>query len=312
MLKYPSMANGKDYYKILGIDKNASEEDIKKAYRKLAREHHPDVVSEKDKEAAERRFKEINEAYRVLSDPEKRKMYDRFGTAEPGKGFGGFGEGFGRGGQWGPFTYTYTSNGNADFGDFDPFDIFESMFGFRGFGQRAPRRGKNLYYQLDVTFKEAVFGVEKDISIESGKVKIKIPAGARDGLELKFAGKGMPGPGGAPAGDLFLTLRVAYPRGFRVLGDDVLVLAEVDIVTATLGGIIEVPVVDLAKPDATGKAKLKIPAGTQYGTRFAVRGKGMPRLHGRGQGDVLVQVSVVVPKRLTKKQRELLEAFGPV
>ncbi|GIW69473.1 MAG: molecular chaperone DnaJ [Patescibacteria group bacterium] len=304
------MTNGKDYYKILGIDKNASEEDIKKAYRKLAREHHPDVVSEKDKEAAEKRFKEINEAYRVLSDPEKRKMYDKFGTAEPGKGFGGFGEGFGRSGQWGPFTYTYTTNGGADFGDFDPFDIFESMFGFRGFGQRTPKRGKNLYYQMDITFREAVFGVEKDINIESGRVRIKIPAGARDGLELKFAGKGMPGPGGAPAGDLFLTLRVSYPQEFRVSGDDVLVLADVDIVTAALGGVIEVPVVDLSRPDAIGKAKLRIPAGTQHGTRFAVRGKGMPRLHGRGQGDVLVQVNVVVPRRLNKKQKDLLEAFG--
>src|SRR3972149_8553453 len=107
------MANGKDYYKVLGIDKSASEEDVKKAYRKLAREHHPDVVSEKDKEAAEKRFKEINEAYRVLSDAEKRKMYDTYGTADPNQGFGGFSGGQGREGQWGPFTYTYTNGGNG-------------------------------------------------------------------------------------------------------------------------------------------------------------------------------------------------------
>ena len=315
MLKYPSMANGKDYYKVLGIDKNASEEDVKKAYRKLAREHHPDVVSENDKEAAEKRFKEINEAYRVLSDAEKRKMYDTYGTAEPNQGFGGFSGASGRGGQWGPFTYTYTSNGgnggNADYGDFDPFDIFESMFGFRGFGgQRAPRRGKSLYYQLNIEFKEAVFGVEKEIAVESGRVKIKIPAGARDGLELKFTGKGMPGPSGTPAGDLFITLKVAPPKGFKVVGDDLYVVAEIDIVTASLGGTVDVPVVDLTNSDALGKAKLKIPAGTQYGARLLIRGRGMPRLHGHGQGDVMVQVMVTVPKKLTKRQKDLLEALG--
>ena len=314
MLKYPSMANGKDYYKVLGIDKSASEEDVKKAYRKLAREHHPDVVSEKDKEAAEKRFKEINEAYRVLSDAEKRKMYDTYGTADPNQGFGGFSGGQGRGGQWGPFTYTYTNGGNGgnqEYGDFDPFDIFESMFGFRGFGgQRAPRRGKSLYYQLNIEFKEAVFGVEKEIAVESGRVKIKIPAGARDGLELKFTGKGMPGPSGTPAGDLFITLKVPSPKGFKVAGDDLYLISEIDIVTAALGGVVDVPVVDLSSPDALGKAKLKIPAGTQYGARLLIRGRGMPRLHGHGQGDVMVQVVVVVPKKLSKKQKDLLEELG--
>ena len=314
MLKYPSMANGKDYYKVLGIDKSASEEDVKKAYRKLAREHHPDVVSENDKEAAEKRFKEINEAYRVLSDAEKRKMYDTYGTADPNQGFGGFSGGQGRGGQWGPFTYTYTNGGNGgnqEYGDFDPFDIFESMFGFRGFGgQRAPRRGKSLYYQLNIEFKEAVFGVEKEIAVESGRVKIKIPAGARDGLELKFTGKGMPGPSGTPAGDLFITLKVPSPKGFKVAGDDLYLISEIDIVTAALGGVVDVPVVDLSSPDALGKAKLKIPAGTQYGARLLIRGRGMPRLHGHGQGDVMVQVVVVVPKKLSKKQKDLLEELG--
>jgi DnaJ-class molecular chaperone len=308
------MANGKDYYKVLGIDKNASEEDVKKAYRKLAREHHPDVVSEKDKEAAEKRFKEINEAYRVLSDAEKRKMYDTYGTADANQGFGGF-SGAGRGGQWGPFTYTYTNGGNgggnAEYGDFDPFDIFESMFGFRGFGgQRAPRRGKSLYYQLSIEFKEAVFGEEKEVAVESGRVKLKIPAGARDGLELKFTGKGMPGPAGTPAGDLFITLKVPSPKGFKVAGDDLYLVSEIDIVTAALGGVVDIPVVDLNSPDALGKAKLKIPAGTQYGARLLIRGRGMPRLHGHGQGDVMVQVAVVVPKKLTKKQKDLLEELG--
>jgi len=185
------------------------------------------------------------------------------------------------------------------------------MFGFRGFGgQRAPRRGKSLYYQLNIEFKEAVFGVEKEVSVESGRVKIKIPTGARDGLELKFAGKGMPGPSGTPAGDLFITLKVAYPKGFKVVGDDLYVISEIDIVTAALGGVVDIPVVDLGSTDALGKAKLKIPAGTQYGARLLIRGRGMPRLHGRGQGDVMVQVAVVVPKKLSKKQKDLLEELG--
>ena len=168
------MANGKDYYNILGVSKTASAEEIKKAYRKLAREHHPDAVGAGDKEAAEKRFKEINEAYRVLGDPEKRKTFDTYGTADPN--MGGFGQGQrpGAGGQWGPFNYSYTSNGGAngagqDFGDFDPFDIFEEFFGFRGAGgRRAPHKGKSLYYELNVEFAEAIFGADNDINVESG------------------------------------------------------------------------------------------------------------------------------------------------
>lgn len=302
------MVSGKDYYKILGVDKNASEEDIKKAYRKLAREHHPDVVAEKDKPEAEKRFKEINEAYRILSDAEKRKMYDQYGTADPNRGFGGFS---GSSGRQGPFTYTYSSNGaDFGFGDFDPFDIFESMFGFRGFGgQRPQRRGKSLYYHLAVDFSEAVRGVEKEINVESGRIRIKIPSGARDGLEIKFTGKGMPGPEGAPPGDLFITLKVKNPSNFKIVSDDIFVLKEIDIAAAALGSVLEVPVVDLSSVDCIGKVKLNVPAGTQYGAKLVVRGKGMPRLHGRGQGDLVVQFVVVVPKRLNKRQKDLLREY---
>lgn len=312
------MVNGKDYYNILGVGKTASPDDIKKAYRKLAREHHPDAVGAGDKEAAEKRFKEINEAYRVLSDPEKRKMYDTYGTADPNMGgFGGFGgQGQRAGGQWGPFSYSYTSTGGAngagpDFGNFDPFDIFEDFFGFRGFGgQRAPRHGKSLYYEMNIDFTDAVFGTEREITVESGKFKVKIPQGARDGLELRFPGKGMPGPQGTPAGDLFLTLRMRHPKEFALSGDNLIVTKELDLVTATLGGILEVSVIDLGVKSGVGGAKLKIPAGTDYGARFVLRGKGMPKLQGKGQGDVLVQVAVVTPKKLSKKQKELLEEFG--
>lgn len=311
------MANGKkNYYDILGVSKSASDEEIKKAYRKMAREHHPDVVSDVDKEAAEARFKEINEAYRILSDPEKRKMYDQYGTADFGNGFGGAGASGGRAGQWGPFSYTYTNTAGSNdfgFGDFDPLDIFEDFFGFRGYNStRTPRKGKNLYYEMPLQFSDAVFGLEKEISVESGKFKVKIPIGIRDGMELKFSGKGMPGPSGAPSGDLFLTIRVHKPSTFSISGDNLIVIKEIDLITATLGGIVEVPVVDLKDKSALGITKLKIPAGTDYGSRFVLRGKGMPRLNGRGQGDVLVQVAVVVPKKLNKKQKDLLEEFQSV
>ena len=167
------MANQKDYYQVLGVEKNASSDDIKKAYRHLAREHHPDMVRDGDKAAAEKRFKEINEAYQVLSDPQKRKMYDQYGHTGAGFGFEGGPSGFGSAGQWGPFTYTYTSNGQEPsggpfgFGDFDPFEVFENVFGFRGFGgSRGPKRGKNLYYEMAIDFSESVFGLEKEINIE--------------------------------------------------------------------------------------------------------------------------------------------------
>jgi molecular chaperone DnaJ len=303
------MATTKDYYEILGIQRNASDEDIKKAYRKLAREHHPDMVKESDKEGARKRFKEINEAYRVLSDPQKRKMYDQFGHA--GAGFGQEGPG---GGQWGPFTYTYSSQGGSPFdfseNNFDPFDIFEDFFGFRGYSSRRPRKGKNLYYEMHLEFKDIIFGIERDISVESGRVKVKIPAGMRDGMEIKFTGKGMPGPDNAPNGDLFLTIRVRNISDFIIVGDDLLVTKEINMIDAALGTIIEIPVVDLQDKNGIGKTKLRIPSGTQYGSRFLIRSKGMPRLHGRGQGSVVVQVLVKIPQRLSKKQRDTLEKFN--
>lgn len=310
------MATTKDYYEILGVQRNASLEDIKKSYRKLAREHHPDMVKESDKPAAEKRFKEINEAYQVLSDPQKRKMYDQFGHVGAGYGPEGF-SGAGQSGQRGPFTYTYTSSGGAggespfDFGsaDFDPFDIFEDFFGFRGFSSRRPRRGKNLYYEMHLDFKDVIFGVEREINVESGRVKIKIPAGMRDGMEIKFLGKGMPGPDNAPSGDLFLTIRIRDIPDFIIVGDDILVTKEISMVDAALGAVIELPVVDLLDKSGIGRAKLKLPGGTQYGSRFLMRNKGMPKLHGRGQGNVVVQVLVKVPQRLSKKQRDLLEKY---
>lgn len=303
------MGNGKDYYDILNLKKGATPEEIKKAYKTLAREHHPDMVNDSDKKAAEERFKEINEAYQVLRDPEKKRMYDQFGHAGPGFNNASGAQGgnpFG-GGNWGPFTYTYSSQGG---GGTDPFDIFEDFFGFRGFGgRRAPQKGKNLYYELHISFKDAISGVEKEINIESGKVKIKIPAGVHDGTEIRFNGKGMPGPNNLPNGDLFITLRYSLPKNFRRVGSNLGLIKEIDFATAALGDNIEVDVVDEKSKDGVGKAKLKIPSGTQHGTQFRIRGKGMPRLRSSGYGDIIVQVMITVPKKLSRKQKKILEDF---
>lgn len=313
------MASKRDYYDILGVSKGASENEIKQAYKKMARAHHPDMVAESDKKDAEKRFKEINEAYQVLKDPQKRKMYDQFGHAGvngagasggPGgaSGFGGFGGFGGQGAQWGPFSYS-ANGANVEF---DPFDIFEEFFGFRGFrGQRKPKKGKNLFYEMHINFVDAVKGIEKEVAVESGKVKIKIPKGVRHGTEMRFSGKGMPGPEkDVPNGDLFITFRVPTPREFtQRAGNDLGVLIEIDFIQAILGDTIEVAVVDEKAKDGIGSAKLKIPKGTQSGTQFRVRGKGMPKLQGRGYGDVIVQVMVKIPSKVSRKQKDLLERY---
>jgi len=306
------MASNRDYYEILGLNKNASEEELKKAYRKLAREHHPDMVDKSDKAAAEKRFKEINEAYQVLSDPQKRKMYDQFGHAGMNFSGGGqepFGGGFTGTSGWGPFTYSYKTQGGGGVNDFDPFDIFEDFFGFRGFGSRKPRKGKNLYYELHVEFKDAVHGLEKTINVESGKVKVKIPAGVHNGTEIRFTGKGMAGPNGAPAGDLFLTIRVKLPSQFRRLGNTLGTVVEIDMVQAALGDTVEVWIVDMKRDDGLGKVKVKIPAGTQPGIQIRLRGKGFPVINRNKRGDVIVQVLVKIPKNLSKKQKDSLKDY---
>lgn len=311
------MASNKDFYQTLGINKNASAEEIKQAYRKLAREHHPDMVKDGDKATAEARFKEINEAYQVLSDTQKRAMYDQYGSAAFNQGGSAAGsQGFGgTQGNWGPFNYSYSSGGGQEgFGDFDPMDVFEQFFGFRGFGgqSRAPKKGKNLYYQMSISFAEAVFGFEKEIKIESGKVSIKVPAGIREGTELRFQGHGMPGPQGAQTGDLLISFHVDAPAEFNFFEENILIRKEIDFVQATIGDTVEIPVVDLSSKSGLGIAKLKIPEGTQYGSRFAIRGKGMPKLRSRGQGDVVVEVFIRIPKKLSKQQREFLEKYRAV
>lgn len=313
------MAN---YYDILGVSENASQEEIKKAYRKKAKKYHPDSKSsEKDEE----RFKKINEAYQVLSDPKKKQAYDQFGdaafseTGGYGQGFGGGGPfGFGRtsgGGRQGPFTYTYTTGGAEDIDFEDLFGgAFSTIFGGSGSpfgGFRRKRKGQDLRAEITVDFADAVKGTQEKISYNGRDIKIRIPEGARNGLELKFAGEG----GRArdregnelPQGDLYVRVRVQTPPDITLRGSDIYTKKEISAIDAMLGTEVPVKVVDPQKPSALGTSKLKIPAGTQPGDVFRLRNKGMPYLHGRGRGDAYVKINVKIPKNLSKKERETLQ-----
>lgn len=285
------MATKTDYYELLGVSKTASSDEIKKAYRKQALEWHPDRHKD-DKEMAEKRFKEINEAYQVLSDPQKKSAYDQYGHAAftPGGSPGGnpFAGGFAGGG--GPFTYTYTTNGggnpfgNMDFGD--PFDIFESFFGGGNpFGGTRTRQVPR--YSIKIDFMEAARGVSKDVSIEGRKRKIKIPAGIYEGATIDF-------------GDFRLSINISSDKQFERQDDDIYVSIGIPFSMAVMGGEIDVPTID-------GDIKLKVRSGTQSGIMMRLRERGVPHLHGRGKGDEYVRLNVLVPEKLNREQKDLLE-----
>lgn len=350
----------RDYYEVLGIEKSASKDEIKKAYRKLSKKYHPDLNKEP---GAEEKFKEIAEAYEVLSDDQKRARYDQFGHQDPNQGFGGFG-GF---------------SGSEGFGGFE--DIFSSFFGGGGRTRRdpnAPRKGDDLQYRMTISFEEAVFGKEKEIEIPreetcdschgtgakpgtsketcshcngSGqtsetvntpfgqmvnrrtcsycqgtgqiikekcstchgagtvkkhkKIKVNIPAGVDDGQQLRLSGQGEAGINGGPAGDLYIVFQVRASDKFERDGDDIYLELPITFPQAALGDDIEVPTIH-------GKVKMKIPAGTQSGDRFRLKGKGVKNVHGYGTGDQHVIVQIKTPKKLTEKQKELLREFASV
>ncbi|QQE77345.1 molecular chaperone DnaJ [Alicyclobacillus sp. SO9] len=346
----------RDYYEVLGVDKNASPEEIKKAYRKLARKYHPDV--NKEDPESETRFKEVSEAYDVLSDQQKRSNYDQFGHADPSQGMGGGGFG-----------------GGAGFEDFGGFgDIFDMFFG--GGRQRGPARGEDLEYELQIEFEEAAFGAEKEVQIPrtescptcggngatpgtkvekctvcggSGeqqqvvntpfgrmvnrkvcstchgrgvviehpctdchgngrkrvrrKVKINVPAGVDTGMRLRVPGAGETSASGGQPGDLYVLIRVKEHDLFERDGTNVYVDVPITFVQAALGDEIEVPTLD-------GKVELRIPEGTQTGTSFRLRGKGVVRPNSSHRGDQHVRVNVVTPTNLNEAQRDLLRELG--
>lgn len=278
------MANSHDYYQILGVSKSASADELKKAYRKLALQYHPDRNKTKE---AEEKFKEINKAYEVLSDPQKRQTYDQLGHAtyeQTGGNTGPFG------GAGGPFSYTYSTGGAGggfDFGGFsDPFDIFEQFFGGASpFGRQARRP----VYSITISFADAVHGAQKEVSIEGKKTKIKIPPGVDRGSRIRF-------------NDYDVVIDVIPDKKFQREGADIVTEQEISFAQAVLGIEAEVETIH-------GKVKIRIPAGTQPDTLIRLSGKGVPRLHTSGKGDHYVRVRIMIPKSVTKKQRELLEAF---
>ncbi len=354
----------RDYYEVLEIGRGASDTDIKKAYRKLAKQYHPDV-NPGDK-TAEAKFKEVSEAYEVLSDNQKKSRYDQFGHAgvDPNS-FGGAGAGF----------------GDFDFGGIG--DIFESFFGGGGFGRSSrsrsgPQKGTDLKYSLEITFEEAAFGTEKEITINrnetctsckgsgakegtspttckhcngtgqvqykqstpfgqfvnvkacdvcrgegkiivnpcptcnaKGKVrktvkkKVGVPAGIDDGQTLSMRGEGDPGLKGGPTGDLYITINVKPHAIFKRQGNDVVCEMPITFTQAALGAELEVPTLD-------GRVKYDIQEGTQTGSIFRLKGKGIPHLRGNGRGDQYVKVEIDVPKKLNEKQKELLREYAEI
>ncbi|QQS38998.1 DnaJ domain-containing protein [Candidatus Woesebacteria bacterium] len=284
------MSEKSDYYDILGVSKNATDEELKKAYRKQAIEWHPDK-HQSDKEAAEKRFKEINEAYQILSDKEKRAAYDRFGHSafSPGgaaSGAGGFpgGNPFGGGGSWKVYTSGTGGQNTAGFDFGDPFDIFEQFFG----GGNPFRRAQSVpRYGVTIGFMEAIKGVEKRVSIDGKERKIKIPAGVDEGSRIRFD-------------DFMLSINIEPHGLFERDGMDIYVKVEIPYSLAVMGGKIEVPTVE-------EKVKLKIRPGTKSGTMIRLRGKGVTRLHGRGRGDEYVRLQIVVPDKLSRSQKNLIK-----
>ena len=297
-----------DYYQALGVPRDASADEIRRAYRKLAREYHPDVNKDP---GAEDRFKETAEAYEVLRDKEKRERYDRLGNnwragqdVSGAQGFEGFGGGFPGGAR-------------VDFGDGGDFsDFFESLFGARrrpagtrrsGEGSGGPggfaMRGADQQAVLELTLEEAAVGGDQRLTLQDGRTfDVDIPAGIRDGQRIRLAGEGGPGIDGGPSGDLFLRVRIAPHPRFRVEGNDLHVDLPVSPSEAALGARVPVPTL-------TGTAHVLVPAGSSTGRQLRMRGEGMPTSSSR-HGDLFAHIQVMVPRKLDERQRDLYEQLG--
>jgi curved DNA-binding protein len=311
----------KDYYKTLGVDKNATEKEIKRAFRRLARQCHPDVNP--DNPQAEERFKEINEANEVLSDPEKRSKYDRLGAdwqrwQKTGGAPGDFDWSRWSSGQ--PGGRVHVRYGTPEdfqdiFGDGSPFsDFFSQIFGgtggsrgARGFQhQMQPERGQDYEQPVEITLQEAFQGTTRVLQKDGQRLEIKIPPGARTGTRVRMSGAGGASAGGRQAGDLYLRLKVLDDPRFERKGDDLHTTVKADLYSLVLGGEVHVPTM-------TGEAVLTVPAGTQNGQTFRLRGKGMPHLRKPDQhGDLYARVEAQLPRRLTSRQKELFEELRQI
>lgn len=302
----------KDYYKVLGVAKDADEAAIKKAYRKLAMKYHPDHA--KGDKSAEDRFKEISEAYAVLTDKEKRQQYDTYGSEGfqerysqedifrssnlddilKSFGFGGGGGAFGGGGR----KFSFRSGGADPFG---------GAFGGMG-GASFPQKGTDLVYELGLSLYEVVHGGEKTISFthkgRQEKMTVKIPAGMVSGRKLRLSGKGEPGESGGPAGDLFIQSKLLDDPVFKVEGLDLLVDREIKLTDSVLGTSVEVPTVDGTRNS------LKIPPGTRHSTKMRMAGLGLYDMQGKKRGDLYVRILVTVPKKLSAAQEELIKKLA--
>ncbi|HOD28508.1 MAG TPA: DnaJ C-terminal domain-containing protein [Syntrophales bacterium] len=306
-----------DYYKILGLEKSAGPEEIKKAYRKLALKYHPD--RNPNNKAAEEKFKQVSEAYAVLSDSEKRQQYDQFGSTDQFRQrysqedifrnfdlndiLRGFGFSFGDAGGGGRI---YTGGGRRRTYRQTDGDPFADLFGRGGapYGGPVPQAGQDLEYNLSITLEESVFGAEKKLSLQkedrSEEISFKIPPGIANGKKLRLSGKGGPGSGGGPPGDLYMNIQILPHPIFARDGNDLYIEKSVRFSQAALGTVLDVPTLD------GGTKRIKIPAGTQNQTKIRMKGYGAPGLKGAAKGDQYVKISVEVPKKLTDRQARLI------
>ncbi len=313
----------KDYYKILGVERNADEKEIKKAYRRLARQFHPDMKP--GDKAAEARFKEINEANEVLSDPEKRRKYDELGQnyqrwQQAGGAPGGFdwsqwAASQPRGGQPGGPRVEYANvedlfGGSGGFSDF-----FEAIFGGMAQQQAAGSRtrwtagaapaapARDIEQEVEVTLEEAFQGTQRLMELDGRRLEVKIPAGVKTGSRVRMAGEGLPSSRGGTAGDIYLVIKVLPHPVFQREGDNLHCEVPVDMFTALLGG-------ELRVPTLAGPVALRIPAGTQSGRTFRLKGQGMPRLKSGERGDLLAKVRIMLPENLSDREQQLAREWA--